>query len=245
MKRNVLFASTLFALSMGFFESAIVVYLRALAYPGGFSFPLHPLSEELARTELFRELASMVMLLAFAWLISKRRTERLAWFVYNFAIWDLSYYLFLKILLGWPESLLTPDILFLIPVAWTGPVAAPVLLSLLMIVFASIVLKHNNDWKRAPLSRTSLALLVSGSFVVILSFIVEYLVFFFQTTPRFVDLFKLEAHQQVLNCFVPDKFSWYLFATGFVIICTGIIVYSVQTRKKRYNYKKQILHPES
>jgi hypothetical protein len=41
-------------------------------------------------------------------------------------LWDIFYYVGLKTLLGWPPSLFTWDVLFLIPVPWSAPVLAPV-----------------------------------------------------------------------------------------------------------------------
>ncbi|HEX7411836.1 MAG TPA: hypothetical protein VF298_06815, partial [Bacteroidales bacterium] len=103
----------LFALAMGYLESAVVVYIRALYYPEGFAFPLKEMAENLAITELFREAATLVMLLAIGFLATTERLHRFAWFLIVFGIWDIAYYFFLKLLIGWPESLLTYDILFL------------------------------------------------------------------------------------------------------------------------------------
>ena len=52
-----------FALAMGYLESAVVVYLRELYYPEGFDFPMKEMSRILAVTELFREAATLIMIL--------------------------------------------------------------------------------------------------------------------------------------------------------------------------------------
>jgi hypothetical protein len=75
---------SLFAIAMGFLESAVVVYLRAIYYPGGFAFPLKMITGPIAITELLREAATMIMILAIAMLSDRRRTVRLAWFIYMF-----------------------------------------------------------------------------------------------------------------------------------------------------------------
>ena len=131
---------TLFAVAMGFLESAVVVYLRELYYPEGFSFPLTNLADHILITELFREIATMVMLVTVSMLAARKWNIRFAWFIYMFAIWDIFYYIFLWLLIGWPESLLTWDILFMIPTTWVGPVIAPVINSLTMILLASLIL---------------------------------------------------------------------------------------------------------
>ena len=131
---------SLFSVAMGFLESAVVVYLRDILYPGGFDFPLSPIPVDLAVTELLREVATLVMLVTIGILVSNRFSTGFAWFIYSFAIWDIFYYVFLKLLLGWPESLFTWDVLFLIPTTWTGPVLSPVLVSLSMILLALVIL---------------------------------------------------------------------------------------------------------
>ncbi|MCE5270396.1 hypothetical protein LLH00_03855 [bacterium] len=130
----------LFAAAMGYLEAAVVVYLRQLYYPQGFAFPLRLMERAVVLVELGREAATVAMLLALAVLAGRRWAERLAWFMTAFAIWDISYYVWLKVILDWPESWLTPDILFLIPLPWVGPVLSPVLVSLAMLVGAGLIL---------------------------------------------------------------------------------------------------------
>src|SRR5215204_495359 len=128
---------TIFSIAMGFMETAIVVYLRKIYYPGGFQFPLVPMEADLVLVEILREAATIIMLVGIGILIGKNTSQKFAYFIYCFAIWDLCYYIFLKLLLDWPESLLTPDILFLIPVPWVGPVIGPCIISMTMIVLTS------------------------------------------------------------------------------------------------------------
>ena len=115
MKR-VIILLILFSTAMGFMESAVVIYLRHIYYPEGFRFPLVPVSNLDGITELFREFATLIMLVTISAIAGKNPVQRFAIFLLNFAIWDLAYYLFLKLFLGWPLSLFTWDILFLIPV---------------------------------------------------------------------------------------------------------------------------------
>src|SRR5674476_343996 len=131
---------TLFSVAMGMLESSVVIYLRELYYPAGFQFPLKATSYIVAVTEIFRELATLIMLLGIGVLAGKNKHERFAWFIYSFAIWDIFYYLFLFLIINWPVSLLDWDVLFLLPVMWVGPVWSPVLLSLLMIILAQSIL---------------------------------------------------------------------------------------------------------
>jgi len=99
--------------------------------------------EHLALTEIFWEAATLIMLVGIGIIAGRNSSERFAWFLYSFAVWDIFYYVFLKLLLNWPESFMTWDILFLIPVTWVGPVIAPVIVSITMIAFALIILYSN------------------------------------------------------------------------------------------------------
>src|SRR3989344_2117688 len=104
---------TIFALAMAFLESVIVVYLRKMYYPSGFNFPLSTLMESNILTiEWVREFFIIVMLISVAFLAGKKFIDRLAYFFYAFAIWDIFYYIWLKVILSWPPSFLTWDLLF-------------------------------------------------------------------------------------------------------------------------------------
>jgi len=124
----------IFSISMAFVESAVVVYLRKIYHPNDFRFPLKPITDNLLSVEIVRELATMFMLLSVAILNGKKRWERFAYFLFCFGIWDIFYYVWLKVLLDWPSSIFEWDILFLIPLPWIGPVIAPVIISFLMII---------------------------------------------------------------------------------------------------------------
>ena len=108
--------------AFGYVEAAVVVYLRRIAYPAGFAFPLTELEPSLAVTEIAREAATLVMLWAAAALAARTPWGRFGAFALGFGVWDLVYYAGLKILLGWPQGWGTWDVLFLIPGIWTGPV---------------------------------------------------------------------------------------------------------------------------
>src|SRR5262245_53438596 len=133
----------LLAVSFGYVEAAVVVYLRHIygplrqaLYSGRAAddlFPLIPIAQlssahvRLLSVELAREAATLLMLSGAGLLAVRERRQWIAGFALAFGFWDTSFYLFLKVLLDWPASLLTWDILFLIPVPWVGPVLAPVI----------------------------------------------------------------------------------------------------------------------
>jgi len=119
----------LFAAAMGILEAIVVVYLRRIYYPDGFAFPLVPMDPPILRAEVIREAMTLIMLACVAWIAAERPWSRPMAFLVAFGVWDIAYYAGLKAFLGWPESPLAPDILFLIPKIWVGPVLAPVLVA--------------------------------------------------------------------------------------------------------------------
>jgi hypothetical protein len=131
------------------------------------------MDEGLVATEFFREIATMVMLLAPAAILTRSALERFAWFCFGFGIWDLFYYVWLKVLLDWPASLGEPDLLFLVPIPWVGPVWAPCTISIGLIVFALIVLHRRKRWADYRVDRASWTLLIAGAALMIGSFVVD------------------------------------------------------------------------
>ena len=138
---------TLFAVGMAYVESAVVSYLRFLYYPNGFfagdGSAMVAMEPAAYRIELGREAATMVMLVAIALLVARRNWwERLAYFLWTFAVWDIFYYVWLYVLLRWPPDLMTLDVLFLIPTVWVAPVVLPVAVSGVMMVLATMILRR-------------------------------------------------------------------------------------------------------
>ena len=161
---------TIFAIAMAFVESAVVVYLRAIFYPDGFKFPLKAITDHKIVIEVFREAATLFMLLSVTFLSGKKLWERFAYFMFSFGVWDVFYYIWLKVLLNWPVSLFDWDILFLIPLPWISPVLAPVSISLLMIIFGIFIahsVQRGQEFKPAFISRI---LALSGIILILYSF---------------------------------------------------------------------------
>jgi hypothetical protein len=134
-----------FGIAFGYIEAAVVVYLRQIFYPDGFTFPLtifgiDAMSRRILLTEIGREAATIVLIFTGAWLSGHNRQQRVAYFLIIFAVWDIFYYVWLKVLLDWPASIMDWDILFLMPVTWASPVLYPVLISMTLILFAVVIL---------------------------------------------------------------------------------------------------------
>ncbi|CAN5471259.1 hypothetical protein BH11BAC2_BH11BAC2_07430 [soil metagenome] len=214
-----------FSIAMGFLEGAVVVYLRELLYPNGFSFPLAPVPDKIAFTELIREAATIIMLASIAFLCGTTRNSRWAFFLIAFAIWDLTYYFALKLILDWPDSIFTWDILFLIPVPWIGPVIAPCLIAVLMIILAMGMLQNEKYKKSVVFSRSTLVSMGLGCSLILISFMQDYITILNErglaaaiwTPGSAVKLFE------VVNVFVPHAFNWELFFSGICLFVLGII----------------------
>ncbi len=194
----------IFAIAMAYFEAAVVVYLRRIFYPGGFSFPLVPIDTDMIAVEIFREFATMIMLATVAILTARRFWKRFAAFMYVFGIWDIFYYVWLKAILDWPASLLDWDILFLIPIPWIGPVIAPCLISILMITVGYYILRlydRGIEFRVAPLSWLCGIL---GTAVILFSFMWD---------------FDATLRQQM-----PQDYMYSLLATGLIIYVIGFVI---------------------
>ena len=138
-----------FSIAFAYIESAVVVYLREIFHPDGFIFPLTDFGsimqhKSLLLTEIGREAATIVLIFTGTWLFGRNLQQRFAYFLIIFAVWDIFYYIWLKVLINWPASIMDWDILFLIPITWASPVLYPVLISITMILFALVILYGNS-----------------------------------------------------------------------------------------------------
>jgi hypothetical protein len=132
----------IFGIAMAHLEGVVVVYLRkALGMLDSESnkesvgkFPKRYLN-----IEMTREAATIIMLVVIAYLTGGSWIEKGVFFLWTFAFWDLFYYLSLYILIKWPPTLTTIDVLFLIPKPWIAPVWLPVSISGLTILVIALL----------------------------------------------------------------------------------------------------------
>jgi hypothetical protein len=172
----------LLALGLGWFEVAIVVYLRELYYPDGFRFPVVLVPPRIAAVEIAREAASILVLAAAARLAGRAFLERFAAFALLFGAWDLVYYAGLKLLLGWPSSFSEWDVLFLIPVPWLGPVWAPCAVSAALVAAGGYLYWTADRPRRYAAGDWLVA--IAGGLLVIGSFTVDWRALVEQRLPR-------------------------------------------------------------
>lgn len=195
---------SLFGLAFAFVESSVVVYLRSLYYPEGFSFPLKLISQQHLAVELAREAATIVMLAAVGVLAGSKAWERFGYFLVAFGVWDVFYYVWLKVILDWPAGLSDWDILFLLPLPWIGPVIAPVLISLLMILFGSTIALRFESKKFFHPNWLSWMLAIAGTLVVLYSFMMDT--------------------EATLNGRQPARYQYGLLVVGLILYVVSFVI---------------------
>jgi hypothetical protein len=216
---RIVAALLLFGISFGYLEAAVVVYLRAIYDPIRHSihperppadlFPLITQDQLVAAgpensrrliIEIGREAATIAMLAAVGLAAGRNFSERMAAFAIVFGLWDISFYAFLRLMIHWPESLSTWDILFLIPLPWIGPVLAPVLVSAALIVCGLISLSRGGVPARLP----HWLIMAAGGLVVIVSFVWDF--------------------RNTIAGGLPNPFNWPLFLAGEAVGLIGFFI---------------------
>lgn len=217
----------IFAVAMGLLEAIVVVYLRLHFYPEGFDFPFKMLPPDLVLVEWVREIATIVMLASIGILAGKGKLQRFFFFLYTFAVWDIVYYIGLKLFLGWPESMLTWDILFLIPIPWIGPVLAPVICSLTMIIFSVSAIKKQEKGFVLEIKLLDWLLIYAGVFLILYSFTEDFfkLIYTNNLFSQFLTLSTNDEFWKIISEFIPTSYNWTAFIAGeFLILLANFFV---------------------
>jgi hypothetical protein len=225
---------SIFSIAMAYLESAVVVYLRALMYPMGFNFPIAHMQPIIALTEILREAATLIMLMGAGYIGGRYFTQRFAWFIYCFALWDIFYYVFLKLLVQWPVSLFTWDILFLIPAVWTGPVISPVVVALSMIALSMIIVFQERDNEKIYMNLMEWILLIAGSVVLIISFTWDFSIYMLShyTVGEMIHLPEKKLLIELAYQYVPVQFPWAIFTLGegIILVAIGMLFHRLKNK---------------
>jgi hypothetical protein len=218
----------LFGIAFGFVEAVVVVDLRAIldplaGHPGGVAahggLPMiafeqlertHPAEWRLMRIEVLREAATLILLAGVGLAAGRTFMQRFSGFVLVFGTWDLCYYLSLKLLLGWPASLETWDVLFLIPVPWAAPVAAPIVVASSMVLAGMAVLMCASTGRPIVVSSVEWTAIVAGGLILVVSFCQDW--------------------RNLAAGGAPNPFPWPLFLAGEAIAVGGFLHASWATR---------------
>jgi len=199
-----------FAAAMAWVESACVYYLRVLVNRVEPYQPM-PLPDGgvLGYVELVREAATLVMLLTVGVLAGRSMRTRLGYAAIAFGVWDLLYYVFLRIMSGWPRSLFDWDILFLLPLPWWGPVIAPCCIAALMIAWGTCVTQWPESVAARSLSPTRVGSTAAGIALALYVFMADSLRAVFDGRNAALVL--------------PAAFDWVLFTAALLLMTTALI----------------------
>src|SRR5687767_1151182 len=207
-----------FAIAMAMVEAASVFYIRALVdriepYQSN---PL-PIHGALGSVELWREAATLVMIATLGILAGRTWRHRAGYAALAFGAWDIFYYVFLRLMSGWPSTLLDWDILFLLPLPWWGPVLAPVSIAMVMMVWGTLATQSDED---ATDARWARALAGVGIVLALAVFMIDS----WRALPGGRD-----AVLQVL----PTTFNWPLFCVALLLMASPVLhQLTVLTMKK-------------
>ena len=203
-------AVVIFAAGMAWVEAACVYYLRVLTnrlepYQVD-PLPLHGL---LAQVEVVREGATMIMLLMVGVLAARAWSKRLAYALIAFGTWDIFYYVFLRVITGWPASPFDWDVLFLLPLPWWGPVWAPVSIALLMIIWGTLTTQRPPAPPATAFSRTLWVASTLGVALALYVFMADAI----HSIPQGFD-----ATRSAL----PQSFNWSLFCAALTLMAAPV-----------------------
>ena len=224
----------LFGICFGFMEAVVVVYLRKLFYANGFHFPLNNFMPKSVYTiEFFRELGTLLILFSVSFSIAKKFKDKFAYFFILFGIWDIFYYVFLKLLIDWPVSLKDWDILFLIPLNWFGPVWAPVLISVIFITLGYLIISHPFDIGKG----------FYISFFIGLVFVYVSFTFDFTKYLLINDILKNHTFEYVSGLsanYFPGKFPLLFYLIGVALLFVSPIFFYKKRKKSELDMKKMV-----
>jgi hypothetical protein len=203
-----------FAMAMAYVESAAVLYLRTIY--GGIDpigprhTPFNPLPD-FVWIEIGREAATMVMLAMVGYLAGASVPGRIGAFAIAFGTWDIFYYLFLRLFAGWPASPFAPDVLFLIPLPWWGPVVSPLLMAAIIVVAgAAAMARELGDGLPRPSAADCVAVAL-GCGLCLVAFMADAIV----ALPSG----GLEAAYYVRG----GPFPWPIYAAGVLLCSAGLV----------------------
>lgn len=209
MQRDRFLPLAAFAVAMAYVEAAVVVYLRRALGVADILSDVPPYDPAIALTEIAREAATLVMLLAAGWAAGRTLQARLGFAFYAFGLWDLFYYAWLRLLTGWPGSLLAWDILFLIPLPWWGPVLSPLLIALLCAAGGALAVVADDRGSRVRAGAREWTALTAGSLAVLYAFMADALA-------------ALPATAEDLNALKPSRFNWPVYLAGLAAMAWSV-----------------------
>jgi hypothetical protein len=211
-----------FAVAFAWVEGAIVVYLREIYFGGSFSFPVvmewregELVVDHLMRIEFGREIATILMLVAVGWAAGRTSWQRFCFFIIGFGIWDIFFYIWLRVMVRWPESLMTWDLLFFVPLPWVGPVITPALIALAMTVAGSLIIYFEE--KGYPISWRwfDFVIVLGCGLLLIVAFCWDW-----------KNILRVPGDE--LRTGIPNPFAWWLYLPAYLF---SVVYFALRLRK--------------
>jgi hypothetical protein len=214
--RKILWVS-LFSIAMAFLEAAVVVYLRRIYGINDLILQVPPFDSQIAAIEVGREIATLIMLLCIGWIAGKTISSKISYALITFGLWDIFYYIWLRVFIGWPLSMFEPDLLFLIPLPWWGPVLSPVLIALLMVIGGTIVVIETEKNRTLNFASWFWVCLTAGVLIMLFTFMSDALK-------------VLPADAATLSNLKPSLFNWPVYSIGLGLVVIALWRMTVRKR---------------
>ena len=222
---------SVYAVAMALLEAVVVVYIRHGMLQASYD---HVTLTRYMTMEMWREGGTLVMLVAVGWLAGRRGVERWAYGLFAFGMWDIGYYVWLKVLIDWPATLLDWDILFLIPLRWWGPMLSPVLIAALICVTAVLAMARLTQGESLGITHPRVGIGVVGGLLALYVFMSDSLHALLQGRPDWDTL-------------RPEPFKWPLFLIALILIAvpTLMAVWPRNREKTRSSVSEVLLGREN
>lgn len=218
-----------FGVAFAWVESAVVVYLREIYFGGGFSFPIAAgwqdgrfVTDRLMNIEFVREIATILMLVAVGCVAGKNSLQKFCLFMIGFGIWDIFYYIWLRVMVGWPESLMTWDLLFFVPLPWVGPVITPVLVAFAMTAAGSLLFFCDEKGVTFHFRWLDWVIELGCGLVMIVAFCWDW-----------KNILRLPGDEPLTG--IPNPFAWWLYIPAYTL---SVLYFAARFRKHVHAGKK-------
>jgi len=165
----------------------------------------------LVRIELGREISTIIILLSVGIIAGRKKIHKFCFFIIAFGIWDIFYYIWLYVMLGWPENLMTWDLLFYVPLPWVGPVITPVLIAIAMTVGGSLIIYFDQKGYEIRWHWYDLLIELICAAIMIVAFCWDWKNI-------------LQVPGDIMHTGIPNPFAWWLYLPAYVFSIIYFVV---------------------
>jgi hypothetical protein len=171
--------------------------------------------DPLVRIEFVREIATILMLIAAGCLAGRNGLQKFCFFMIAFGLWDIFYYIWLYVMAGWPEGLMTWDLLFYVPLPWVGPVITPTLIALAMVLAGSIIVYLQERGYTVAWRWYDMAVELGLGLLMIIAFCWDW-----------KNIIQLPG--EVERTGIPNPFAWWLYLPAFIL---AVVYFAIRMRQ--------------